>query len=40
MTRQEIIDALEDDKMVDYIQPWLLEHIVNFVITNYNIKDE
>jgi superfamily II DNA or RNA helicase len=35
MSREEIIDALQDDKLVDYIQPWLLEYIVNFVILNY-----
>lgn len=39
MTRSEIIDALENDKLVDYIQPWLLEYIVKFVIENYK-KDE
>ena len=35
MTKEEIIDALQDDKLVDYIQPWLLEYIVNFTILNY-----
>ena len=35
MNREEIIDALQDDKLVDYIQPWLLKYIVNFVILNY-----
>ncbi len=39
MTNQEIIDALENDKLVDYIQPWLLEYIVNFVILNYTAND-
>lgn len=39
MTKEEIVDALQDDKLVDYIQPWLLEYIVNFVILNYN-EDE
>ena len=39
MSKEEIIDALQDDKLVDYIQPWLLEYIVNFVILNYN-EDE
>ena len=35
MSKEEIIDALQDDKLIDYIQPWLLEYIVNFVILNY-----
>ena len=35
MTKEEIVDALQDDKLVDYIQPWLLEYIVKFVIENY-----
>jgi len=35
MTKEEIVDALQDDKLVDYIQPWLLKYIVNFVIENY-----
>ena len=39
MTRSEIINALENDKLVDYIQPWLLEYIVKFVIENYK-EDE
>ena len=30
MTKEEIVDALQDDKLVDYIQPWLLNYIVNF----------
>lgn len=36
MTREEIIDVLGDDKMLDYMQRWQLEYIVNFVIENYN----
>ena len=36
MTKEEIVDALQDDKLVDYIQPWLLNYIVNFVIENYD----
>ena len=39
MTRSEIINALENDKLVDYIQPWLLKYIVKFVIENYK-EDE
>ena len=39
MSKEEIVDALQDDKLVDYIQPWLLKYIVNFVILNYN-EDE
>lgn len=39
MTKEEIVDALQDDKLVDYIQPWLLEYIVKFVIENYK-EDE
>jgi len=36
MTKEEIVDALQDDKLVDYIQPWLLRYIVDFVIENYD----
>ncbi len=36
MNKEEIVDALQDDKLVDYIQPWLLNYIVNFVIENYD----
>ena len=39
MSREEIIDTLQDDKLVDYIQPWLLKYIVKFVIENYK-EDE
>jgi len=39
MTRKEIIEALEYDKILDFIQPWQLEYIVNFVILNYK-EDE
>ena len=39
MTKEEIVNALQDDKLVDYIQPWLLEYIVKFVIENYK-EDE
>lgn len=35
MTKEEIVDALQDDKLVDYIQPWLLKYIVDFVIEKY-----
>ena len=35
MTKEEIVDALQDDKLVDYIQPWLLKYIVDFAIENY-----
>ena len=36
MNKEEIIDALQDDKLVDYIQPWLLRYIVDFVVENYD----
>lgn len=36
MNKEEIVDTLQDDKMVDYIQPWLLKYIVDFVIENYD----
>ena len=39
MSKEEIVDALQDDKLVDYIQPWLLKYIVDFVIENYK-EDE
>ena len=39
MTKEEIVDALQYDKLVDYIQPWLLKYIVDFVIENYK-EDE
>ena len=31
MNREEIIDVLQDDKLVDYIQPWLLEYTTNII---------
>ena len=36
MSKEEIVDILQEDKLVDYIQPWLLKYIVDFVILNYN----
>jgi len=39
MSKEEIIDTLQDDKLVDYIQLWLLKYIVDFVIENYK-EDE
>lgn len=36
MTKEEIIQALIDDKMIPYIQHDQLANIVNFVIDNYN----
>lgn len=39
MSKEEIVDALQDDKFIDYIQPWLLRYIVDFVIENYK-EDE
>jgi hypothetical protein len=35
MTREEIINALQDDKMMPFIQPDQLAKIVDFVIENY-----
>ena len=35
MTRQEIIQAISDDKMMPFIQPEQLAEIVDFVIKNY-----
>ena len=35
MTREEIIQAISDDKMMPFIQPEQLSEIVNFVIENY-----
>ncbi len=35
MTREEIIQAISDDKMMPFIQPAQLAHIVEFVINNY-----
>ena len=35
MTREEILQAISDDKMMPFIQPEQLAQIVNFVIKNY-----
>lgn len=35
MTREEIIQAISDDKMMPFIQPEQLAEIVDFVIKNY-----
>lgn len=35
MTREEIIQAISDDKMMPFIQPDQLAQIVEFVIENY-----
>ena len=35
MTREEIIKAISDDKMMPFIQPEQLAEIVDFVIKNY-----
>ena len=35
MTREEIIEAIANDKMMPYIQPGQLAEIVDFVIKNY-----
>lgn len=35
MTREEIIQAISDDKMMPFIQPEQLAQIVAFVINNY-----
>lgn len=35
MTREEIIEAISDDKMMPYTEPHQLSEIVNFVIKNY-----
>ena len=39
MTKKEIIEALENDMLLPYMQEWELERIIDFVIENY-IKDE
>jgi len=39
MTKQEIIDSLENDMLLPYMQTWELERIVDFVIENYK-EDE
>lgn len=36
MTKEEIIEALQDDKMMPFIQPDHLAQIVDFVIKNYH----
>ena len=35
MTKEEIIEALENDMLLPYMQDWELERIVDFVIENY-----
>ena len=35
MTKEEILEAIQDDKMMPYIQPDQLAQIVEFVIKNY-----
>ena len=35
MTKEEILETLENDKLLPYIQSWELERIVDFVIKNY-----
>ena len=35
MNKEEIIEALENDMLLPYMQDWELERIVNFVIENY-----
>ena len=35
MSKEEIIKALENDKLLPYMQSWELERIVDFVIKNY-----
>lgn len=39
MTKEEIVDALENDMLLPYMQTWELERIVDFVIENYK-EDE
>ena len=36
MSKEEIIESLENDKLLDYMQSWQLEYIVDFVISNYD----
>lgn len=36
MTKEEIIDAISDDKMMPFIQPEQLARIIDFVSENYN----
>lgn len=35
MNKEEIIETLENDMLLPYMQTWELERIVNFVIENY-----
>ena len=35
LAKEEIIDALENDMLLPYMQEWELERIVDFVIKNY-----
>ena len=35
MTKEKIIEALENDILLPYMQDWELERIVDFVIKNY-----
>ena len=36
MNKEEIIEALENDMLLPYMQGWELERIVDFVIENYD----
>lgn len=36
MTQEEIIEAISEDKMMPYIEPYQLSEIVDFVIKNYH----
>jgi hypothetical protein len=36
MSKEEIIESLENDILLDYMQSWQLEYIVDFVISNYD----
>jgi hypothetical protein len=38
MSKEEIIESLENDILLDYMQSWQLEYIVDFVISNYDNK--
>jgi hypothetical protein len=36
MSRKEILEVLENDMLVPYMNRWELEYIINFVILNYD----
>lgn len=36
MTKEEIIEALENDMLLPHMQDWEFERIVDFVIENYD----